>query len=615
VTSTARAEQQADPADPTPASGPASRSLPARLATRVRPHGPGLAICLVYLLLAAWIMHGLWPSPDTKVLGLNPEDQTLYEWFLAMDSRVLHGDFSLLTDRLNAPDGVNLMANTTVIALGALFSPVTLLFGAPATFVLLATLTLSLTAVAFYLLFRKVLGVHRLAAGIGGGFCGFAPGMVSQNNSHLHMTALWLVPVMIWAVVEIVRAADPDDARNVARGRRGWLRIAVFGVVLAATVTVQVFVGEEVLFLTALTLAIMTLVYAAARPRYAWRSLPGALVGLGLAVGLAVAALAYPLWFQFSGPQSVPNGVFSPDYFSANLASFWSFSPLSWASSDDANTLTTGPAEYNTFLGWPLLILVVGCVAWLIRKPLILACAVAGVVMAALSLGPKVIVGPTRTDITGPYHLILGFPVIDGALPMRFALALIPLIATVVVVAIDEALKQSWVPGRFAVPALVGAALLAIFPTPLPTADRTPVPQFISGGHWRECVSPGGVMVPVPAATPKDPWPMRWAAAADAEFAIPEGFFIAPYATNGRASMGTYKQPTSQLLTQVATDGVVPAIGDDQRARARADLAFWKAQCVVVADGTVNEGPLRATLEQLLGPGQRIVDATTWKVA
>ena len=107
---------------------------------------------------------------------------------------------------------------------------------------------------------------------------------------------------------------------------------------------------------------------------------------------------------------------------------------------------------------------------------------------------------------------------------------------------------------------------------------------------------------------------MGWAAATGAAFAIPEGFFIAPYGANGTASMGTFRQPTSQLLNQALTENVVPGIGDFQRAQARADFAFWKAQCVVLPDGAVNEATLRTTLEQLLGPGKRIADVTTWKV-
>jgi hypothetical protein len=612
VTSTARATEAdaGHPASDAAAAPTGSRTerLLARLWARLRPARADWAICLAFLLLAAWITHGLWPDPATRTLALNPEDQTLYEWFLAVDSRVLHGDFALLTRLLNAPDGVNLMVNTSVIALGALFSPITLVFGSPTTFALLVTLNLGVTAIAFYLLFRRVLKVNRVAATIGGGFCGFAPGEVSQSNSHLHMTALWLVPVMVWLVVRLVRAADPHD------GGYNWRRVATSGVGLAATVTVQAFVGEEILFLSALTLAVMAVVYALARPVFALRALPGFLAGMALAVGLAVVALARPLAFQFSGPQSVPNGVFSPDYFSADLASFPAVSPLSLAGSDESARLSTGPAEYNTFLGWPLLIVAAACTLWLIRRPIVFACAAAGLVMAGFSLGPTVVVNGTRTDITGPYQHLIGYPVIDGALPMRFALALIPLVATVLAVAVDHGMSARWKPARTLVPLLVVAALVPIFPTPLPATARPPVPTFISSGAWRDCVKPGGVMVPVPPATPKDPWPMRWAAATDASFGIPEGFFIAPYGSEGRASMGTYQQPTSQLLAQAEREGKVPGIGDAQRQQAQKDIDFWGASCVVLVAGATNYDTLLASLEALFGPGTRVADAVTWKV-
>ncbi|TWH68433.1 hypothetical protein [Micromonospora olivasterospora] len=182
-----------------------------------------ILVGLAFAALAGWLTHGLWPDPSGRVLALNPEDQTLYEWFLAVDARALLGDFGLLSDRLNAPDGVNLMANTTVIALGVLFAPVTLLFGAPATFALLAGLNLAGTALAWHLLFARVLGARRPAALLGAGLCGFGPGMISQTNSHLHMTAQWLVPVIVWLVVRLLRAADPLGGR---RGRAAVARAA-----------------------------------------------------------------------------------------------------------------------------------------------------------------------------------------------------------------------------------------------------------------------------------------------------------------------------------------------------------------------------------------------------
>jgi hypothetical protein len=575
-----------------------------------RPLVVDVAVGLLFALFAAWLTAGLWPDPNNRLLALNAEDQTLYEWFLANDARILLGDFGLVTDRLNAPDGVNLMANTTVIALGVLFAPVTLALGAGTTFALIAALNLALTGFTWYLLFTRVLGAHRLAAGIGGAFCGFAPGMLSQNNSHLHMTAQWLVPLMVWCVVRMVRAAGAP-AGEPGRTRR----LVTAALTLAVLVSVQVFIGEEVLFLTALTLALMTIAYAVLRPDLARRAWPRFAAGLALTAAAAGTVLAYPLWLQFAGPQGVSNGLFSPDYFSADLASWPAISPMSLAGSPDAARLSTGPAEYNTFLGWPLLVAAVGCALWLWRRPLAVACAAAGVVMAAFSLGPKVVVNGERTGVPGPYALLNGLPLVDGALPMRFALALIPLVATVLVLAVDRALRDRDRTVRVAVPLAVAAALLPIAPTPVETAGRAAVPAYFSAGHWRDCVPPGGVLVPVPLPTPQEPWPMRWAASVNAEFALPEGFFIGPYGGRGNASMGTYKQPTSALLEEVARTGQAPPIDDVHRQQARADLVFWQASCVVLADDAPNVGMLLGTVEALLGPGTRVADVWTWKIS
>ncbi|MER6594992.1 hypothetical protein ABT214_24725, partial [Micromonospora purpureochromogenes] len=369
------AARTASDADPDLAVGLAEPATPGSRATRWRAsvvrHRTGLLVGLAFALLAGWLTQGLWPDPTGRVLALNPEDQTLYEWFLAVDSRAVLGDFGLLTDRINSPDGVNLMTNTTVIALGVLLAPVTLLFGAPVTFALLAGVNLAGTAVAWYLLYTRTLRAHRLAAALGAGLCGFGPGMVSQSNSHLHMTAQWLVPVIVWLVVRMLRAADPGPASLAGPDRR---RLVTSALGLAAAVTAQVFIGEEVLFLTAVTLLVMAVAYAMTDRELLRRALPGFAGGLMLAAGLSLLVLGYPLWFQFAGPQGVADGMFSPHYFSADLRSWWTISPLSVVGSDSSARLTTGPAEYNTFLGLPLLLVAAGCALWLGRRPVVVAC-------------------------------------------------------------------------------------------------------------------------------------------------------------------------------------------------------------------------------------------------
>jgi len=610
VTSTAPAEKE-HIIETTPARPPA-RSVRARLTGVLRrPSAPDVGVCLLFLAAAFWLTHGLWPDPATRTLALNVDDQILYEWFIAYDTRVFFGDFQLVTDRLNSPDGVNLLANTSIIALGVLLAPVTLAFGAPVTFALIVAGNLGVTAIAWYLLFTRTLGAHRAAGAVGAALCGFAPAMVSQSNAHLHMTAQWLVPAMVWCVVKMARAADPDHPDYHA----GLRRLLGPAVLLAGLVTLQVFIGEEVLFLTTLTMLLVVVGYALVNPVRAARMAPRFLAAAVLATALGTTALLYPLTVQFAGRQRVPNGPFSPAYFSADLASFPAFSPLSLAGSAESASLSTGAAEYNTFLGWPLLLVAGLCVLWLWRNPLTWAILLASVVMGWLALGPQLVVDGERTTHQGPYTMLEGLPVIDGALPMRFAIALVPLIATLLVLALDRAVRTPVSDAmRLVVVAAVAFALVPIAPKPLPATDRAPVPDFISQGHWKDCVSPGGVLVPVPLPTPPEPDPMRWAVATTIGFGLPEGFFIGPYAAGRRASVGTFSQPTSHLLKEVARTGQVPPIGDGERAQARRDVAFWHASCVALAPGAPREEQLRTALEGLFGPGRKLADTWTWKV-
>jgi hypothetical protein len=320
------------------------------------------------------------------------------------------------------------------------------------------------------------------------------------------------------------------------------------------------------------------------------------------------------LWFQFQGPQGISGGLFNPSYFSADVASWVTLSPLTIASLGKATRFSTGAAEYNTFLGWPLVLVALGCAIWLIRRPVALGCTLAGLVMAGLALGPELVISGKRTKTDGPFSLLEGLPLVEGALPNRFGLVLLPLIATLLVLAVDRALGMTWRPARFLVPSAAGVALLSVLPAPLPTAGREPLPRFITSGAWRECVEPGGVLVPGPLPTPTAPWTMRWATAADTRFRIPEGFFIAPYGKDGGASMGTYKEPTSGLLAEVATKGTLPTIGDDHRRQARSDIAFWGASCVALSNATRFSGELLVTLEALLGPGTMVADTWVWRV-
>jgi hypothetical protein len=581
-----------------------------------RPAVRDLAVCLGFLVVAGWLTKGLWSNPAGRALAYNVNDQALDEWFLAHGTRFYSGDLHLVTHLLNVPDGVNLLSNASLILLGIVLAPVTLAFGAPVSFAILVAGNLAGTAIAWYLLLVRTLHLRRFAAVVGAAYAGFAPGMMSQSNAHVHITAQWLVPAMVWCVIRLVRT-DDEVIEGTARVRR----VLGTGTLLGGLITVQLFVGEEVLFLTAATLAVFCLAYAVVAPRTAGRVLWPLAAGLATAALISTALLAYPLWLQFAGPQHVPNGPFSPRYFAADLASFTAISPMSFAGDPSTDRLSTGPTEYNTFFGLPLILVTAGAVLWLWRRPAAIACAITAVVMCALSLGPRLIIDGVRTNIHGPYSRLEGLPVLDGALPSRFALTAIPLIAVLLAMAVDAALDRG--PGadpatsagwpRLLVPVAVLTALVPIAPTPMPTVERTPVPKFFTEGYWRTCVEPGGVLVPVPPPEPVDPDTMRWAAAANVEFGLPEGWFIGPYADGGHASIGIYPRGTSELMHRVAKTGEVPLLTDNERAMASQDLQYWGASCVVLA-AQPHEPELRSMMDYLLGPGEDIADVRVWRV-
>jgi hypothetical protein len=602
---TGPADVQRTPAEADPGSAePAKRPLPALWWERFRAWTSTVgafdsAVCLVYVSFAFWITHGLWPNPNTRAIGENANDQVLIEWFLGHGVLIWRGDFSFVTDRLNAPDGVNLMSNASHILHGILLAPVTVLFGAAVSFALLVALNLAATAAGWYLVLARGLGLNRGAALVGAFFTGFAPGMISQSNSHLHMTAQWLVPPIVWCVIRLTRVTTIRSTVLTALG-------------LAGLVCAQLLLGEEVLFLTALTLLLFGIVYAAIRWRWIATIAPRFLAGATIAVGASLVALAYPLWVQLHGPQHIPNAPFAAVFFYADIASYSAISPLSIAGSADAGRLATSSAELNAYLGLPLLVVLAALIVWRWRSPAVVAAGVTGIVMAVLSFGPFPAIDGERTGWPSLYNNIADIPLVDGALPTRYSLALIPLIGVILAIGIDAAVRNGGL-ARVIVPVAVVVALVPTLPKPLPTIERTPVPEFITSGDWRQCVPDGGVLVPVPLPTPTEPDAMRWPAMANAAFGIPEGFFIGPYGPEGRSSIGTYKQPTSALLADVAKSGTIPVVTDETRAQARKDLAFWKADCVALAHGP-NEAALRSTLDALLGPGTPIDDTWTWKV-
>ncbi|WP_405111470.1 hypothetical protein OG559_01625 [Micromonospora sp. NBC_01405] len=585
-----------------PGPGGADEGRPAGTAPWWRRSRAELVTALVYLAGAFWVTGRGWWDVDGRLLGSRPNDQGFNEWMLAHAAHaVSHLENPFFTTLQNAPTGVNLMTNVGLQLPGIVLAPFTLLFGASFSYLLFITLNLAGTGYAWYhVLSRHVVG-SRAAAFVGGLFCAFAPALVSHSNGHPHITAQWLVPFIVWRVVALSRTG------HVLRD----------GLVLGALVIAQFFVSLEILFLTALGCLMMVVTYLVLRPRDALRRLRRLVTGLAITGVLVSAATAYPLWMQFAGPQHRVGHPGTPDIYALKLGSFVRFATQSLAGGPtSAVGWAPNTTEQASFYGWSVLVVAAAALWWLRRELVARVLGVVGLVSALLSIGTTWTSGTRRTDIPAPFALVQNLPVFDSLVVSRFALITTAVLGVLLAVAGDRltaAELREQPAGRLAArvaAVLAVAALLPILPVPLQARGRNPVPDFVTSGAWRDHVTPGRTLVPVPVQGMTS---LYWSSAAVAGFAVPEGYFLGPVsATDGTGRWGVEPQPTAKLLTAVSLGERGTTVSPAEIDQARADVRYWKADAVALPDHGRRRDELRTVLDAMFGPGQRVDDVWLW---
>jgi len=177
-------------APPTPAAA-GDLAAPVAPVPRWRRYRGDALVLLGYLLAAGYVTSGWWRHPGRVDPVENGADPAFFEWAFGHAVRIFTaGENPLSTPGLNAPLGVNLMANTGMLGVSVPLVPVTVLAGPAVSLVLAVTLGLAGTAGSWYLVLRRYLPGSRAAAVAGGAFCGFAPGMVNHANAHQAQPAM-----------------------------------------------------------------------------------------------------------------------------------------------------------------------------------------------------------------------------------------------------------------------------------------------------------------------------------------------------------------------------------------------------------------------------------------
>jgi hypothetical protein len=553
--------------------------------------------------LALGTAGGLFLSPFDRVSAHNPNDQIWFEWLLEHGAyTVRHLENPLFSERQNYPFGVNLMANTSVLGISIPLAPVTMVFGAAISYWVFLIGGLAGTAYACYHVFSRHLVSSRPAAWLGGAVIGFAPGIIHHANGQPNFSTHFLVPFLVLYALRL--------------GRPG--RVVRDGLIMAGLVVWQFFINQEVLLITAVALAVITLI----RIRSIWTRGARMLGSLGITAVVAGALLVYPMWFQFRGPQSYRGLPFEFHSWGEDMAAYVTFARDTLAGDEYVEKLIGG-TEQNTWFGWPLVLVVLAASVLLWKRSQVARIAViTGAIFVVAGIGPELVVNGRETGIPGPWALISSghVPVLELLQPTRLTMVVVGVVGLLVALAWD-ALRGVTVPHRRAFGMFaIAMALVPITPWVMPTMVAPKVPDFIVDDHWRAYTPEGYTVLPAPVPNNADCiWTLRYSAAGRQEFQIPHGYFIGPD-ENGRGWYGPVSRPTTFWVNHVAKTGRIDgrednliAPTDEMKVGMKQDLVFWKVGVIVIGPHP-HQRELKMLWDQVLGPGEYSHGAWIWDV-
>ena len=245
------------------------------------------ALALYVAISCAYYGWWLLPHPGRMLIGdPNQSDAEIFIWSFAWwPHAVLDWTNPFFSRAIYAPTGINLAQITSVPALAAAFSPVTLLYGPTASFNLASVVLPALAAWTAFLLCRAVSG--SFWAGVFGGYLfGFSSFMLAHERwGQLNQTASFVLPLIALVLLRHLRGE--------IGGRALVWRLGVL-VALQAYISTETAVTMGLVLLLGLALA--ALLVAQARP-----AIRSAIRPVAAACLLAAVLTAPLLYYSLTG--------------------------------------------------------------------------------------------------------------------------------------------------------------------------------------------------------------------------------------------------------------------------------------------------------------------------
>ncbi len=543
-----------------------------------------------YLVIAVGLTWRLWADPAARMPSSGhrvESDVLLTAWFMRYTaSAVAHGGLpALVTTAVNAPHGINVMWNTSLLLPGLLLTPVTLVAGPMPSLLVLLTLGFAGSAASMLYVLRRW-GASLGAAAVGGALYGFSPALMTAAEDHYHLQFAVLPPLII------------DAALRLVTGRGRLLRTGLW---LGLLTSAQLFIAEELLVDIALAGGILVAVLALSRPRAALDLLGRTAAGLSITVGTVLLICGRALWVQFFGPLTEVGSPWHIHRY-GNL-------PADMVTAPSAVLLhgrflpflkQTGqwPVEYFGYLGWPLLALIVAATIWYWADIRVRVAGLTFVLLELLSLGGHNLrMGGWQVPaVVLPWHVLERFPLLSQALPNRIPILADGAGAAVIAFAATRALaslrargtsaaRWRW-PAVAAVAAVLALALLPVIPRPVPAVAVAPVPP-----GWPAVISgldlpPGAAVLTLPADGART---MEWQAVTGAAISVIGGYCVAPGHHGHAAQCGTWAtqskaETVSSARLSLLAKGQQGRRGPPPATMAKA-ISGWRPAAIVITAG------------------------------
>jgi hypothetical protein len=518
------------------------------------PDRYGVGCLLLYFALSAFFLgRGLFGQFMTSYLGLG-SDPSLHMWLLAWWPHALaHHLNPFHTEAVWAPSGFNL-AWTTGMPLASLATfPLTHFLGPVAAYNILILIALPLDAWAAFILCRHITKVWWPSV-LGGYIFGFSSYMLGQLLAHPPFILVFAVPFAVYLV-----------ARRILEE----IKASTFVATLAAVLAVQFLLSIEI-FSTMTIFGAMTIALAISFNTTETRKrLFGVIPLILISYAVTLAAMSPYLYelFAFGFP---PGSPWVAATYSADLFNFVIPTPVNVLGGiglfhSISNRFTVSTIEAGSYLGIPLFLIAVAFARRHWHEPFGKLLIDSLVIICVLSLGPFLHVAG-RVSIGLPGKLLARLPIVDKALPARFAMyAFLDLaIITSLWVAQAETRKTA----RHAIAIL---AVLFLLPNPSAYSWVTPVdtPVFFSSGMYRNYLRPGETVLVLPFGPRGNS--MLWQAQTYMYFRMAGGWIGPVPAKFQRWPIvpalydGDYlPEPAEQLKAYLASHGVSTVIVDNR---------------------------------------------------